>query len=196
MDIPAILASLESTAIATRIRDGLYLFPLLESIHVFGLALVFGTIMIIDLRLLGAASTNRSFKRMASDILKWTWAAFAVTAVTGFLMFITNAAVYYNNTVFRAKMVMLALAGLNMFIFELTAGRSARHWDKSTSAPTIGKATAVLSLAFWISIIFLGRWIGFTTTRATPVVAPADINFDDLFGGTDGAAPATPPEKK
>jgi hypothetical protein len=196
MDIPALLSSLESTAIATRIRDGLYLFPLLEAIHVFGLAMVFGTIMIIDLRLLGAASTNRSFKRMASDILKWTWAGFAVTAATGFLMFITNAGVYYNNTVFRAKMVMLVLAGVNMFIFELTAGRSKQNWDKSPSAPTIGKATAVLSLAFWISIIFLGRWIGFTTTRATPVVAPADINFDDLFGGTDTQTPEAPPDKK
>ncbi len=83
MDIAAFLLWLEASGLATRIRDSFFLFPLLESAHVFGLALVFGTISIIDLRLLGLASTQRSFKRMESDILKWTWAAFALTAVTG-----------------------------------------------------------------------------------------------------------------
>src|ERR1043165_2455354 len=129
MDIAALLKSLESSGIATRIRESLYIFPLIESVHVFGLAMVFGTIAIIDLRLLGVASTRRSFKQMASDILKWTWVAFAVTAATGGLMFITNAGVYYHNSFFRAKMLLLVLAGLNMFVFELTAGRSIHKWD-------------------------------------------------------------------
>jgi len=196
MDISTLLVSLESSGIATRIRASLYVFPLIESTHVFGLAMVFGTIAIVDLRLLGVASTRRSFKQMASDILKWTWAAFAVTAATGALMFITNAGVYYHNFFFRTKMVLLALAGLNMLVFELTAGRSIHRWDKAPSAPRMGQTTAVLSLVLWVSIIFLGRWIGFTTTRATPPPA-SEINFDDLFPGTpDGATPAVPPDKK
>src|SRR5215831_19368096 len=185
MDISTFLASLESSGIANRIRDSLYIFPLIEATHVVGLSMVFGTIAIIDLRLLGVASTRRSFRRMASDILKWTWAAFLVTAVTGSLMFITNAGVYYHNFFFRTKMVMLALAGINMLVFELSAGRTIHRWDKAPSAPMMGRAMAVLSLVIWITIIFLGRWIGFTTTRATPVT-PSEINFDNLF-------PATPP---
>ena len=72
--------------------------------------MVFGTIAIIDLRLLGIASTRRPFRRIASDVLKWTWAAFALTVFTGFLMFITNAAVYYHNFFFRTKMVLLAFS--------------------------------------------------------------------------------------
>src|SRR5262249_14530783 len=112
------------THIADKIRNSLLLFPLLESFHVIGLTLVFGTAAIIDLRLLGTASSKRSFRRIASDTLKWTWAAFGLTAVTGLFMFITNATVYYNNFFFRTKMVLLALAGINMAIFELTAGRS------------------------------------------------------------------------
>jgi len=183
MDVSAILSSLESTALATRIRDSLYIFPLLEAIHVFGFAMVFGTIAIVDLRLLGLASSHRSFKRVAADILKWTWAAFALTALTGALMFITNAGVYYHNFFFRTKMLMLLLAGLNMLAFELTAGRTIHRWDKSPSAPLAGKTAAALSLVIWISIIFLGRWIGFTTTRATIGPEP-EINFDNLFPGT------------
>jgi hypothetical protein len=182
MDIPALLKSLESTGIATHIRTSSYIFPMIESTHVFGLAMVFGTIAIIDLRLLGIASTRRSFKQMASDILKWTWAAFALTAATGALMFITNAGVYYHNFFFRTKMLMLVLAGVNMLIFELTAGRTIHRWNNAPSAPLAGKAVAVLSLAIWISIIFLGRWIGFTTSRAAVIEPPpADINFDNLF---------------
>ena len=197
MDIAAFLASLESSGIANRIRDSLYIFPLLESIHVFGLAMVFGTIAIVDLRLLGIASTRRPFARLASDILKWTWAAFALTVATGALMFITNAGVYYHNFFFRAKMVMLALSGLNMLVFELTAGRTIHRWDKQASAPLAGKTAAALSLVMWISIIFLGRWIGFTTTHATVAPAP-DVNFDNLFPGdpAESPPPVTPPDRK
>src|SRR5947207_518013 len=96
-----ILAWLESSQVADGIRNSLYLFPLIESFHVFGLTMVFGTISVIDLRLLGIASIRRPFSRVASDILKWTWAAFGLTVSTGLLMFSTNAAVYYHNSFFR-----------------------------------------------------------------------------------------------
>src|SRR5579862_7452578 len=124
MDIAAFLQWLEATSLANRIRESLLLFPLLESTHVIGLALVLGTIAVVDLRLLGFASQNRPFKLVAKDILKWTWAAFALTALTGALMFTTNATVYYHNFYFRTKMLLLVLAGINMFAFELTLGRS------------------------------------------------------------------------
>src|SRR5262245_65782130 len=129
--------------------------------------MVFGTIAIVDLRLLGVASTRLSFRRMASDILKWTWAAFALTAATGALMFITNAGVYYHNFFFRTKMVMLALAGINVLVFEFTAGQSIYRWEKAPSAPLIGRTTAVISLVIWNSIIYLDRWIGFHITTVT-----------------------------
>jgi uncharacterized membrane protein len=188
---------LQGTGLATGIRDSLFLFPLLESVHVIGLALVFGTIAIIDLRLLGMASTRRSFRRMSSDIMKWTWAAFAVTALTGGLMFITNAAVYFHNGYFRAKMALLVLAAINVLVFELTAGRTIQQWDQAPSAPPIGRAVATVSLVVWVGVIVAGRMIGFTATRASPTESsPADANFEDLLGlpGDSGNAPAAPPE--
>ncbi len=193
MDLSTVLASIESSSVASRIRESLYIFPFLEATHVCGLAIVFGTIAIIDLRLLGLASTRRSFRRMTSDILKWTWAAFAVTATTGALMFTTNAGVYYHNSFFRAKMLALLLAGINMLVFELTTGRSVDQWDKAPSAPLAGKTAAVLSLVIWLSVIFLGRWIGFTTTRASVGIEP-DVNFDDIFQTTPADNSDTPPK--
>jgi hypothetical protein len=180
MRIPELLAALEASFIATRIRESLYLFPLIEATHVIGLTMVFGTIAIVDLRLLGIASTGRPFSRIASDIMKWTWAAFALTVVTGLLMFVTNAAVYYDNVYFRAKMLMLLCAGINIVIFERTAARSMQRWDRERAAPLAGRAVAVVSLVVWISVIFLGRWIGFTTTH-TNLKPDTDFNIESLF---------------
>ncbi len=199
MDVAALLKWLEESGLAARIRESLYLFPLIESTHVIALALVFGTITIIDLRLLGIASTERPFTRMASDILKWTWAAFVLAALTGSLMFITNASVYYHNFYFRTKMLLLVLTGINLLVFELTAGRTIQGWDRAPAAPPTGKAVAAVSLAIWISIIVMGRMIGFTTTRVGVAPPPAGVDFENFLGGSpndSGGASTTPPQQK
>ena len=198
LDVDGFLKTVEASGLATRIRDSLLLFPLIESTHVLGLALVFGTVLVVDLRLLGIASRQRSFQRMTSEILKWTWAAFALTALTGLLMFSTNARVYYHNFYFRTKMMLLLLAGVNMLVFELTAGRTIGRWDKAAAAPPAGKVAAILSIAIWVGIICMGRIIGFTTSRAAVAAPPASqVNFNDFLGGSPGnGAPAASGQKK
>src|SRR5687767_1276257 len=139
MDIVELVRLLESSGLATWLRGSLYAFPLIESFHVIGLTMVFGTIAIIDLRLLGLASVRRPFATMASETIKWTWAAFGLTAATGVLMFSTNALAYYQNLQFRFKMSLLVLAGINMLIFNVTAGRSVARWNTDRTAPLSGK---------------------------------------------------------
>ena len=133
---------------------------------------------------------------MASDIMKWTWAAFAVTAATGVLMFITNALVYYNNTYFRVKVALLVLAAINVTVFELTARRTVPQWDRSPSAPPIGRAVATVSLIVWVGVIFAGRMIGFTATRTSlDQPPPVELNFEELLGMPADGAAAPAPEK-
>ena len=180
MDFASLAASLESSRVATDIKNSLYLFPCIESLHVIGITLVVGTILIIDLRLLGLASTQRPYSRLTSDILKITWPAFALAVATGMLMFITNAGMYYQNLFFRMKMMLLVLAGLNMVVFELTTGRKMHHWNKDAAAPASGRAAAAISLLLWITIIFMGRWIGFTTSESQPKLDPG-TNLEELF---------------
>lgn len=199
MDIDGILKAIEAWSFAAAIRNGLYWFPMLESIHVVGLAVVFGTILIIDLRLLGAASVNRPFQKMAQDILKWTWAGFVVALVTGALMFTTNATVYYHNTYFRIKMLLLLLAGVNMGIFEFTTGRQVQAWGQELSTPRAARTAAKLSLLIWVSVIVCGRLIGFTTSRAAVETPTDDINFEDLFEAAPsdtGGKPENPSQKQ
>jgi uncharacterized membrane protein len=198
MQIDAFLKVIEASRFATTIRDSIWMFPIIESVHVISFTLVVGTIAVIDLRLLGLASTQRSFQRMASDILKWTWAAFALTVATGLTMFSTNATIYYHNPFFRTKMLLLVLAGLNMLLFEMTARRTVNRWDKARSAPPAGKAVAILSLTLWIGVIFMGRIIGFTTHPGKVLPPPPGVNFDNFLqsapsGNNGGGAPTTPP---
>jgi len=184
MDLHVFFKALEASAAATAIRDSLLWFPLLEALHVMALAVVFGSIVVVDLRALGLASRSRLFSRVASDTLRWTWMAFVAACVTGALMFITNAEVYAANTFFRVKMLLLLLAGLNMLLFQLTAGRRVAQWDAAPAAPGIGKWAAALSLALWLTIICMGRLIGFTITgAASHEPPPASIDFDDFLSG-------------
>lgn len=179
MDLMALAQAIEASGIATAIRDSLYAGPLINVFHVIGVALVFGTISIVDLRLLGFPSNTRSLALVSHDLLKWTWIGFAVAVVTGVLMFSANATTFYINTEFRLKLVALALAGINMFIFELVTARNASLWDKDVSVPFAGKLAGALSLIFWISVIFLGRWIGYT--KGFNFDVPVDMDFDNLF---------------
>lgn len=212
MPIDAFLKSIEATNFAGTVRDSIWMFPIIESVHVISFTIVVGTIAVIDLRLLGLASTKRSFRRMSSDIMKWTWSAFILAVATGLMMFTTNARVYYHNPFFRAKMVLLVLAGINVAVFELTAGRSLSSWDNAPSVPRVGKAVGALSLVLWISIIFMGRIIGFTTHPGTVAPPTPGVNYDNFLtppsgGGNTGNstgntgngpanAPAPAPAKK
>lgn len=197
MDFASILKTLEETSLADAIRNSLYLFPTFEALHVFGLAIVFGTILVIDLRLMGFASLERPYRLMAGDILKWTWAAFALVVVTGGLMFISNATVYANLPYFQVKMALLVLSGVNMAIFEATTGKRSAEWGQSTTVPGHAKIAGTLSILMWLGIIVTGRLIGFTTSNASVEIEapPSDIDFDDFLGGDDflDAIPDEPP---
>ena len=199
MNIDAFLTLVEGSRFATTVRDSIWMFPIVESIHVISFSLVVGTVVVIDLRLLGLASTQRSFQRIAADVLKWTWGAFVLTVATGLTMFTTNAQIYYHNAFFRTKMLLLGLAGLNMVLFEVTAGRTVQRWDKSISAPRAGKAAAILSLTIWITIIFMGRIIGFTTHPGKVLPPPPGMNFDNFLQpatSSTGGASRNAPNKK
>jgi hypothetical protein len=162
--VVAFLKWLESTRLAEFIRESEWAFPTIESVHVIALALVVGTIAIVDLRLLGLASTNRSYTGLSREVLPWTWACFGLAVITGSLMFISQPVGYFGNLAFRCKIVLLCLAGINMLVFQLITGRGASEWRQEHAVPLVGKIAASLSLALWIAVVFVGRWIGFTMT--------------------------------
>ena len=153
---------LENTAMGQFISGSTWAFPTVESIHVFALVVVVGTIAIVDLRLIGAASRNRSVSQLSNDVLPITWTCFVLAAVTGFLMFSSKATHYLANWPFRLKMALLLAAAINMLIFHFLTYRTVHEWDNDSKAPAAAKLAGALSLVFWIGVVAFGRWIGFT----------------------------------
>ncbi len=163
MEIDGALKWLQTTPIASLIGENDILFPWIESVHVLAIVLVFGTISIVDLRLLGVASLDLTVRRVMRDVIPYTWGAFGVAAITGSLMFSSDAFHYAHNRLFQGKLVLLALAGLNMAVFHFLGVRNIERWDIATGhTPMTAKAAAAISLMIWIGVVALGRGTGFT----------------------------------
>ena len=153
---------LENSALADNIRENDLLFPLIESVHVVAICLVVGSILAVDLRLLGLASLNRSVSRVTAGILPLTWGAFVVAVGSGGLLFISNATKYLGNGFFIAKMVLIAIAGLNMLIFHFIGVRELPKWENDRRLPLPARLAGGLSILLWVAVVACGRWIGFT----------------------------------
>jgi uncharacterized membrane protein len=163
MELDVLLKSLEATPIATIIAENESLFPWIESLHVFAITLVIGSIAIVDLRLMGLASLDRAVTRLARDVLPCTWAAFAAAVITGSLLFSSKAVDYAHNSFFQGKMVLLVLAGINMLIFHFFVSRDIERWATPPHpTPLPAKIAGAVSLLFWIGVVACGRWVGFT----------------------------------
>ncbi len=154
-------AWLESRSFASAIAESGWLFPTIEVVHVIALTLVVGSIAMLDLRLLGVSRKEYGVLELASETLPWTWGAFALAVVSGLLMFASAATSYADNIPFRIKLILLALAGINMAVFHVTAYRTAHRWNHQIPTPRAARIAGTLSLTFWIGVVFFGRWIGF-----------------------------------
>lgn len=162
MDFTALLESLQYSDLAQWVNTGGATYPIVESLHVLAVAMVFGTILIVDLRLLGVASTNRPFTRVAHDLLHLTWIGFALAVTSGVLLFLPNATSIAINVSFQVKMALLVLAGLNMFVFEFVTARDVKNWDTTEPPPNSARIAGLLSILLWAAIVVFGRMIGFT----------------------------------
>ena len=155
--------SLQDTAFSTRIAESEWMFPTIETIHVFALVTVIGCIAIMDLRLLGLNSMNRTVQALERDTIPLTWKAFALALVTGLLMFVSKAHTYMANPYFLWKMGLMLLAGINMAIFHRVVSKGVEDWGQpGGKIPLAAKVSGLLSLALWLIIPLFGRIVGFT----------------------------------
>ncbi|HUN26538.1 MAG TPA: DUF6644 family protein [Steroidobacteraceae bacterium] len=163
MALNQLLTLIENTPVGTAVRESTWLFPTIETLHVLSITLVVGTIMIVDFRLINVASRRRAVSELMSEVLPWTWTAFVCAVITGSLLFSSAAVKYAHSAVFEFKMLMLVLAGINMTVFHLGTYRSVARWDRDVLTPRGARISAALSLCIWVTVVSLGRWIGFTT---------------------------------
>jgi hypothetical protein len=153
-----VLEALEATAPAAFLRTSLYVYPLVNALHVFGIALLVGPILLADLRLLGRLQAL-SRAAVASVLLPTAALGFALAALSGAAMFTVQASDYALNPAFRAKLMLLALALANVAVLHGSAAvaRFARTGEASAGLRT----GALVSLVTWPLVLLAGRIVGY-----------------------------------
>jgi hypothetical protein len=131
-----------------------------ETVHIVGLALLFGSIVIVDLRLLGLGR-NVSAVAAARSILPWTVAGFLTAAATGSLMFTAHAGEFIDAPVFVLKMSLIVLGVVNAALLRIGALRSAGTWEVGVLPPLRVRVAAGVSLAVWLGVIACGRLLAY-----------------------------------
>ena len=168
---------LASTRWSIALHESLYMYPLVESAHVLTLCLFVGFAVILDLRLLGVTLRGVPVSEVLDRVLPWTKVGLVIMMVTGAMLFYAIPVRNYQNIFFRIKMVMLLLAGLNVWIFHLRVERRIADWDLDPVAPRGARLAAVVSLVLWAAIIVSGRMIAYNWFDCDIQPQPAFVNW-------------------
>jgi hypothetical protein len=148
----------EQSRAGETIRDSLWLFPVIEAVHLVGLGLVAGSVLVVDLRLLGFGLWRQPVEQLAEDAEPWLIGSLALMLASGSLLFLSEATKCYYSIPFWIKMTSLFL----VLAFTFTVRRRVIRMKLNLHQPLLGKATACVSLGLWFGVAWGGRWIGFS----------------------------------
>lgn len=153
---------IENTPSSTALRESIWMFPIIESSHVIGLAFSVGTVIWFDLRLLGASMRRYTVSETFDYVKAWMFGGFALMMVSGVFLFWSHALKCYGSTYFQIKLVLLALAGINILVFHSTIDRRRAEWDKAPIPPLQARLAGFMSLLLWMSVVAVGRLMAYT----------------------------------
>jgi hypothetical protein len=158
------MGAIEASALGVAMRQWLYLYPIVETIHIVGIGLLFGSIAVLDLRLLGI-SRAIPVRTLAKHVLPWSAGAFILIVPSGFAMFVAHAGEMISNPVFALKFALIFAAALNAALFHAITLRTADVWDseemRKLPPPLSVRAAGGLSLLLWVSVIACGRLLAY-----------------------------------
>ncbi len=146
----------EATWVGDTIRNSQWLFPVIEAVHLLGLCVLGGAVLVLDLRMLGVG-LRQPIDEVARDARPWLISAIVVMLLTGTALFLSESIKCYYNTSFWVKITTLPVALLYTFTVRR---RVAQAGDLDATART--RIVALVSLALWFTVAAAGRWIGFS----------------------------------
>lgn len=153
--------ALSDTSWSARLQGSERLWMLLEGTHVLTLMLFAGSILFVDLRLLGLALPQTPVSRVTNSLLPYTVVGFVVMVLTGVLVFFANPLEYWHNFAFRVKIAFLVAAAINIFVFHHRVQADQARWDSQPRPPASVRRAAAASLALWIAVIVAGRCMAY-----------------------------------
>ena len=148
----------EQTAIGEAIRNSQWLFPVIESVHLLGLVVIAGAVLVVDMRLFGLGLRQQPVAQLARDAQPWLIGSLMVMLTTGILLFLAEAIKCYYSPAFAVKMTSLLLA----ITFTFTVRRKVAFADEGRVGPLWSRLVAGVSVALWSGVGIGGRWIGFS----------------------------------
>jgi hypothetical protein len=165
MTLSTLLEWLEGTALAAVIQESVYGFPAVVAVHILGLMLSVGTLLWVDLRLVGLCLRGRRVSEIYRGLAPWFTAGFAMMFASGLVLFTAFATAAYANVFFRIKMLALVLAALNAAAFHWLSRRSTA-WDAAPRPPAAVRIAGLVSLVLWVTVIVAGRAMSYTMFSA------------------------------
>ena len=147
-------------------RESQYVFPVTLTVHVVGMCVFAGLIVMMDLRLMGVANMRTPFSEVQKRLFPWQMVGMTVSAITGALLVYGQPMRYYANILFWTKVVMMVLAGVNALAFHRSTYHSVAAWDTSPVLPFGAKLAGVLGLALWAGVIVSGRLVAYNWFNA------------------------------
>jgi hypothetical protein len=150
----------EALAIAKAMRENLWLYPSVEIVHIIGFAILVGSIVMFDLRVLGL-SKEVSVRALSRHMLPWTLGALFLIVPSGLAMFSAHAGDFLNNRAFQVKMGLILAAGMNAAFFRTGPYATVKDWDVGVAAPTSAKVSVALSILTWFCVITCGRLLAY-----------------------------------
>jgi len=156
MDLLSLFEWCETTGLGLVVRESVWLFPVIESVHLLGLSLLGGAIFLVDLRLLGAGLTATPVAVLARQVRPWLTTAVVVMVATGVPLFLSEAVKCYYSQAFWVKMLTLPLA------IAFTYAVRQKVAESEATSRTTAALTGAASMTLWVVVAAAGRWIGFS----------------------------------
>jgi len=185
MSLHTFMEWLGNTEWSIGLHESRYAYSIVESVHVWALCLFVGFAVLLDLRLVGAIFRGVPVSHVTKRLLPWTKAGFAIMVMSGVVLFYAIPLRTYHNVFFRAKVLLLILAGLNAFAFHNGIYRNIGKWDTDGLPPRAARHAGMASLLLWVAIVFSGRmiaynWFDCAKPQSTAVAALAGCTPDML----------------
>lgn len=162
------LGWVQETPLSVALRDFPSALPFIEAVHILAIMIFAGTILMVDLRLMGLGMQKISIAEMLTRFMPWTLTGFVVMAATGLTLFVADPLIYYHDLFFRLKILLMLAALANILYFHIHVRRDLAFWETRTTPPASARMSAALSFAIWFGIIAAGRMTasdGFTCTQ-------------------------------
>lgn len=135
--------------------------PIVQTVHILCVSAVMGSVVLIDLRVLGLALPSQPTSELVRRLMPWTWGALPLLAISGLVFIVAQPERYFTNPVFRLKFAMLAPAIALAIVFHRAVTHATDFWDRTRGRRRAAKAIAAVSLFLWIGVAMAGRWIAY-----------------------------------